>query len=125
MKVAFTEEMKKYVSVAEAPYARQIIKDLKEDTGLKGYAEMAARLAGGQDSYEILKATAEICKNARVYDAYGDGTGKLDVWLKVYAFNPHKGFFSIGVCLTDIWAVDGENSEEIKSRMYISHYRAA
>lgn len=123
MKVVLTKEMKQYITLAQLPYVKQIIADLKEDDGLKGYAEMAARTAGGNDSYEILKATAEIALNENSYDAYCEGSGHLGVYIKVYAFNQFRGFFDIGVCLTDLWQLDGENTEEIKRRMFINHYK--
>lgn len=121
MKVAFTKEAKKYITLEEAPKARQIIEECKE-YDLADLAQTAARIAGGQDSYEILKATAEIAKNARVYDLYGDDSGTLDVWLEIYAFNKYIGFYDIGVYLSDIWQLDGENAAEIKKHMYLREY---
>jgi hypothetical protein len=122
MKVAMTAEAKRFITLEEAPIARQMIKDMKEDDGLKEYAEMAARVAGGNDSYEILKVSAEIAKNNRVYNSYSEDSKNLDIWLKAYAFNAYKGFYEIGIYLSDVWSITGDNSEEIRSRMYIEHY---
>ena len=46
----------------------------------------------------------------------------LDIWLTVYAFDPFDGFYNIGVYLSDIWQLSGENADEIKSHMYIEEY---
>ena len=122
MKVMMTDEAKKIITLAEAPYARQIIEDLKEDTGLQDYARMAANVAGGNYGYEILKATAEITRNRNVWDQYGEGTGMLDVLLKIYAFSRYRGFYEIHVYLSDIWQITADNTDEIRDRMWIELY---
>ena len=123
MKVKFTAEAKKFVTVAEVPQVKKIIEEMREDDGLKGYAEMAARVASGSnESFEILKAEAEISKNRRAFDNYGEGSGTLDIWLTVYAFNTYKGFYNIGVYLSDLWQLSGDNAEEIRNHMYIEEY---
>ena len=125
MKVMMTNDAKKIITLAEAPYARQIIEDLKEDTGLQDYARMAANVAGGNYGYEILKATAEITRNRNVWDQYGEGTGMLDVLLKIYAFSRYRGFYEIHVYLSDIWQIAADNTDEIRNRMWIEHYKCA
>ena len=122
MKVMMTNDSKKIITLAEAPYARQIIEDLKEDTGLQDYARMAANVAGGNSGYEILKATAEITRNRNVWDQYGEGTGMLDVLLKIYAFSRYRGFYEIHVYLSDIWQITADNTDEIRDRMWIELY---
>ena len=126
MKVAFTERAKKFITLEEAPKAREIIASLKEEN-IKDLAQTAANIAGGSDTYgsdtyEILKATAEIAKNSRVNDYYDNGTGKLDVWLEIYAYNEYKGFYNIGVYLSDLWQLGGDNSDEIRKHMYLQIY---
>lgn len=122
MRVMMTDDSKKIITLAEAPYALQIIEELKEDTGLQEYARMAANVAGGNYNYEILKATAEIARNQNVWDQYGEGTGTLDVWLKIYAFARYAGFYEIYVYLSDIWQITADNTDEIRDRMLIGHY---
>lgn len=123
MKITMTENSKNCIHVSEMPEVRKIMNDLKEDTGMMHYAKMAARVASGKnDDFEILKATAEMAQNCRVWNAYTDNSEKLDVWLEVYAYNPYHGFFDIGIYLTDVWAITGYNSEEIKSHMYIKPF---
>lgn len=123
MKVKFTAEAKKYITVAEMPHVKRIINEMREDDSLKNYAEMAARVASGDwNDFEILKAEAEIAKNRRAHDNYHEGSSNLDIWLTIYAFNAYKGFYKIGVCLSDIWQLTGDNGEEIRSHMYIAEY---
>ena len=126
MKVKITEDTKRIITISEMPAVRKIISELREDNYLKQYASCAARVASGRyDTFEILKAEAEIAKNARVWDAYGEGTGNLDVWVNIYAYNPYYGFYDFGVYLTDIWAISDDNKNEIKTHMYIKSYVAA
>lgn len=100
MKVTLTKEAMDYITMAEAKEARRIIKEMKDDTYIEEYAESAAVLAGGNDSYEILKADAKISKNSRVWNYYGDNTGNLDIW-------------SVYDCTKD----------EIRSHMYVNSYQ--
>ena len=123
MKVKFTAEAKKYITVAEMPHVRRIIDEMREDDSLKDYAEMAARVASRDwNDFEILKADAEISRNCRAHDNYHEGSGNLDIWLTIYAYDPYQGFYNIGVYLSDIWQLTGDNSEEIRSHMYIAEY---
>lgn len=123
MKVKFTTEAKRYITIEEANKAHKIIEEMKEDKGIKDYAQMAAILAGGSGEYDILKVEAEISKNSNAFDYYGDGTGNLDIWLNIYAFNYFTGFFVIGAYLSDIWSIADDNKDEIRERMYIKHYK--
>lgn len=109
MKVSITKQSKKVIKLEEAPIARKMIEEMKDDEiSVSEYAEMAARVAGGNGNYEILKASAEIAKNARVLNRYGDDTGDMDIWIEFYAFNSYRGFFEIGVYFTDIWEICGQ-----------------
>lgn len=126
MKIKFTDEAKKYITVSEAPHVKKIMAYMKENEStesLKDYAEMAARVAGGYGyDYEILKVEAEISRNCRAHDNYHEGSGTLDIWLTIYAFNAYKGFYNIGVYLSDLWQLTGDNGEEIRSHMYIAEF---
>lgn len=122
MKIKFTAEQKKYITVAELPEVKKIIADMKEDTGLKDYAEIAARIVSRDNGNEILKAEAEIAKNNRIFNRYTDESGTLDIWLTVYAFNSYKGFYTIGAYLSDIWESTGDNAEELREYMYIREF---
>lgn len=123
MKVKFTAEAKKYITVAEMPHVRRIIDEMREDDSLEEYAQMAARVASRDwGDFEILKADAEISRNCRAHNNFHEGSGNLDIWLTIYAYNAYKGFYNIGVYLSDIWNITGDNGEEIRSHMYIAEY---
>lgn len=122
MRVKFTKEMKGIVTVSELPAVREVLDVMKEDAGLKEYAATAARIAARSNTVEILKAEAEIAKNRRVFNRYSDISRDFDIWLTVYAFDAYKGFYTIGAYLSDIWDSTGENSEELRSYMYIREY---
>lgn len=123
MKVSISKKSKKVITLAQASIARKLVEEMKDDEmSVNEYAEIAARVAGGNAEYEILKAKAEIAKNSRVFNRYGEDTENLDVWIECYAFNPYKGFFDIGIYLSDIWEISNSNDEEIKKHMYINHF---
>lgn len=84
--------------------------------------KMAARCIGFQDG-EILKAEAYVARNCRVYNQMSvEDSDDLDVWIDFYAFDEWSGFFEIGVYLSDIWNIAGDNKEEIASHMYVRKY---
>lgn len=123
MKVKLTAKSKKIVTVAEMPAVKHIMSMMREDPELIGYAKLAARIAANTNAdWEILKADAEIAKNNRVWNAYGDATGNLDVWLTIYAFNRHNGFYSIGAYLSDLWKSTGNNANELQQYMCVCAY---
>ena len=125
MKIRITEDAKNILVLSDMPQVRKIMEDLKEDDGLNEYAQMAARLASGtSETFEILKATASIAKNCRVWNAYTEDSKTLDIWLGIYAFNAYYGFYEIGIYLTDIWKIgDHVQNEIVKSQMYIQEYK--
>ena len=124
MKVNFTDDSKRVITIADVPTAKEIINSLKEED-IKELARTASNIAGGCDTYEILKAEAEIAKNSRIYNYYNDNSNTLDVWLEIYAYSEYKGFYNIGVYLSDLWSLDGENSKEIKRHMFLRVYKIA
>lgn len=122
MKVKFTSMMKDLCTVSELPIVHEMINLMRDDTGLKEYAAIAARLAGRDNVVEVLKAESEIAKNYRVYNRYTDNSRDFDIWLKVYAFVPCNGFYIIGAYLSDIWDLTTENANNIRELMYIREY---
>lgn len=126
MKVKITANSKKIITVAEMPKVQEIIKYFQEEdeTPINDYARQAINIATEclLCNSEILKATAEITKNARANDSILEGSGRLDVWFEFYILDKCTGFYEIGVYLTDLWQINGENNEYIKSHMYIDTY---
>lgn len=126
MKVRLTQEAKKYITVAEMPAVRRIIADMKEDTStVEDYAEMAINAAYDGRAYNIgiFKATAEIAKNQRVYNAYGENSDSLDVWITAVAYVNCDEFIELGVYLSDIWQITCDNKREIASHMYVRRFK--
>lgn len=125
MKVQITKEAKQWLTVAQMPEVRKMIAALKEDTGIKDYAEMAVVLLLGYDcgNAKILEASAEIARNSRIKDYYTDNSGNLDVWINFTAFNGYNCFIRGGAYLSDIWQLgDPDRNSELKSRMYVERY---
>ena len=122
MTVKFPTMMKDVFTVSELPKAREIIDLMKDDTGLKEYAATALRLAARDNTVEVLKADAEIAKNYRVFNRYTDNSWDIDVWVNAYGFVPCKGFYIIGIYLSDIWDLTTENTDYTRDLMYIREY---
>ena len=87
MKIQFTNEMKRIVTVAEMPSVRSVIEFERDDEWTaKEWAKMAAELVCSHSRVKVLEASAEIAKNFRVRDAYGEDSSDFDVWVKITAF---------------------------------------
>ena len=123
MKVQFTNETKKFVTVAEMPAVRKVISTMKEDgMTAKDYAEMAAQVASACNAVKVLEASAEIAGNCRVWNAIAEGTERFDVWVKFTAFTG-DGFVMGGAYITDLWTLAADNREDILSHMYIQRFK--
>lgn len=127
MIVKITNESKKWMTVYELEQAKIIIQQFNEDDSMADLCQIAARIASKSvyDSFEILRSSAEIAGNCRIRDAYHDGSGKLDVWIECYAYNPYISFFAIGAYYTDLLKYDGteEMNELIRDHMYIKEFK--
>ena len=120
MKVTLEKEYRQRYTLEDLDRAKAVIayeKENDEET-VKGWAEYAAReaLKGTDDFYmEVLKAEAHTAKNCRAWNAYGEETGDMDVWITATA-ETEKGFIKIGAYLSDIW---NTGAEDYTSHMYI------
>ena len=128
MKVKITKEAKQWLTLAEAPAAQSIIRDMKEDAwGAKEYAVMAVNCIGNAIGKhynwcsKVLEADAEIAGNRRIWNAYDENSGRLDVWVNFTA-RTTDGFIEGGAYLTDIWNITGENQPELAGHMYYRRY---
>lgn len=122
MKVAFTNEMKKVVTVAEMHAVRKVIEYMNEDEWTaKEYAGMAARIASGCNTVKVLEASARIAANRRAWNAFADGSDRFDVWVEFTAFTD-DGFVMGGTYITDLWCYTTDNRDEIRSHMYIRKF---
>lgn len=122
MKVQFTADMKRVVTVAEMPAVRKVIEYEKDDEWTaKEWAKMAAELVCPHSRVKVLEASAEIAKNFRVRDAYDEGSADVDVWIKFTAF-ADDSFVMGGVYLTDLWAARADNREETVKHMHVRRF---
>ena len=125
MKVTLTAEMKKIITVSEMPAVNKVIRYAKEDDlTVKEYAEMAARIASGNNIVKVLEASAEIAGNCRIHDWYDNGSEHFDIWVNFTAIidNGFGGIIMGGAYVTDIHASTGDNSEELRHHMYIRKF---
>lgn len=118
MKVKYGTEQKRYVTVAEVPAVKDIIAQCRE-YDIKDFAIIAAHAIKNTE-FEIMKAEAEIAKNCRVWNYYGEESGSLDVWISFYAFNDYTGFYMIGAYLSDI---DTLSADELRPLMYVREFK--
>ena len=141
MKVKITEDSKKILTLAEMSSAKRIINESKND----GYtteelAKQAMSLfchfknkeleASGyypvySGQFKIFNAVAEIAKNNRIYDWWGEDTGHLDVWISWIAVSEYYGAVELGMYVSDIHHImcDYEVCDSIYYNMYINEYQ--
>ena len=125
-KVKMTKESKQVVTIDLAPIAAEMVRSLNSDGGIPN-EELAKAIyiaSDGKIGFEILSATAEISMNGRIWNTYSDESEKLDIWIRIKAFNDFYGFYAIGCYLSDLWQYDGteESAESIRNQMYIRHF---
>ena len=126
MKITITADAKRHITIAEMPIVKRIITEYKEDEcTAKEYAAIVARMITGDNCVEVINAEAQIAKNCRIYNQYGEDSADLDVWIDFRAYSEYKDCFIIGgAYLSDICNFCGisEIDEEIKEHMYIRSF---
>lgn len=119
MKVKLEEGYRRKYTLKELDMAKAVIAYEREDEmSPKDWAEYAVREALKNESeclVEVIKAEAETTKNYRAFNAYGDGTEEMDVWVRFLA-ETTCGFIKGGAYLSDIWDT---GSREYKKYIYI------
>ena len=132
MKIRMTDESKHIVAVSEMPAVRKMIEDFKEEDGLKDYVEMAVHaLLESVWNIEVLKAQAEIAKNCRIWNRFGDenlSSDQLDVWITGtvrYTCVP-DGFAEVGAYISDLWDLTGDRQHDsaLIPHMYLRNFPA-
>lgn len=132
MKIRMTDESKSIVAVSEMPAVRKMIEDFKEEDGLKDYVEMAVHaLLKDVWNIEVLKAQAEIAKNCRIWNRFGDEdlcSCQLDVWITGtvrYTGTP-DGFAEVGAYISDLWDLTGDRQHDsaLIPHMYLRNFPA-
>jgi len=124
MKVRITPEMKKHLTLDMMPEIRKIIEEMKEiskEEFMEDCERIVQLASRGNESFEILKAEAEICNSCWADGFFSEKYPNLDVCIKVYAYNKFEGFYEVHACLSSFWQLAGDtNAEEIRNLMYIS-----
>ena len=123
MKVSFEKDYRRLYTLEDVDAARVVMEYEKEDEETAaGWAEMAAREAVRGSRYGfvegIITAKAETAKNCRIWDAYGDGSKDMDIWITA-TVKVFRGFLEIGAYLSDIWQT---GAERYTQHMYICRY---
>ena len=123
MKVTLEKDYKSIYTIEEYESAKRIIaweKENDEET-VKGWAEYAVREALKDEIAsltEVIKAEARTAKNSRIWDAYGEGTGRMDVWIEFVA-RTSEGYMDGGAYLSDIWQT---GADDYRPHMYIRRF---
>lgn len=123
MKVKLPKDYRARFTLEDMDIARKLIRDLKEDDATPTwYAEIAVdhwlrNTSTCRDA--VLTATAEIAKNGRAWDAFGEGTGHMDVWIESVT-KTWGGYLELGAYLTDIWSIGGD--ADFTEHMYAQYF---
>lgn len=122
MKVTLEKNYKDWYTVSDLERAKEVIRMEKDDEETAaGWAQYAVNEAmkDMSDSFEeILKATARTAKNNRAWNAYGENTWNMDVWIEAIA-QTTWGFLKVGAYLSDIWE---SGATDYRDKMYVKYY---
>ncbi|MBR5678686.1 MAG: hypothetical protein IKX20_11210 [Paludibacteraceae bacterium] len=125
MKVTLPKNYKEYYTIYQVEQMKAVIAAEKDDEEtIKGWAEYAVNEALKDDPHyivEVYKATAETCLNNKVWNAYGEDTGIVDVWIEAVA-ETSEGFVKVGAYLSDIWQ---SGAVDYRNRLYVEKYSRA
>ena len=124
MKVNLDKDYRELYTLSDLERAKAVIKFMKEEDSstVKEYAEYAIREALKDTDVvdgEIITAEAHTAGNRRVWDAYGEGTASMDVWITALA-RTSEGFIECGAYLTDIW---NTGTARYKEAMHIRRFK--
>ena len=123
MKVTLEKNYKDFYTISDLERAKMVIKYEKENDDMTpaGWAEYAVNEAL-KDTHdfmrEILKATARTARNRRAWNAYGDETENMDVWIEAVARTAY-GFIEVHAYLTDIWQT---GATPYRQHIYLEYY---
>lgn len=122
IKINLPENYKKVYTIEDVEIMKELARNFNDQTAEEaGIADAANTLARLFDSSaKVLEAEAETAKNARIYDYY-TGAKDVDIWITVKILG-WQDFYIVGAYLSDIWSITGDNTEELKSRMYIRRF---
>lgn len=105
MKVKLEENYRRNYTLEDFDRAKKVIAFEKDDPDTaSGWAVYAVNEVQEQFGWcdEVLRATASTYKNVDAWNAYGDGSGNMDIWIEGIA-KTTKGYLEFGAYLSDIW----------------------
>ena len=130
MKINITKESKEFLTVAEMPAVKKIVEDFKtSDETIEGIVTTLFHIVTGynNNNIEIFESTAEMSKNQRVNNFFGDietDSKDIDIWIKAKFFDKNNdNFYIIGAYLSDIWSASCDNLENSITHMYIRKFK--
>ena len=126
MKVSLGKNYKKIFTLEDLQSAKKVIQMLKEDEYTPAdYLRMATVdiLRGESDWVDsVISAEAETAPNYRAWNAYGENSGCVDVWIRGVV-KCYTQILEIGVYLTDIWRIDGINTDVSDNSFVVRYVR--
>ena len=123
MKVKLEEGYKERYTLTDLEAAKKVIAYEREDeSALTDWATYAVgeitRNCANTSIEKVLFAEAYTAKNARVWDAYGEGTRDMDVEIYFVA-KSYWGFIEGAAYLTDIWK---HGAEPYREHTWFNYY---
>ena len=123
MKVRLEDDYKRRYTLEDLEAAKRVIAIEKEDecsaAEMAEYAVREALKGSGDYLREIIKAEARTARNNRVWNAYGDDTQNMDVWVSAIA-KTSAGYMEASAYLSDIWQT---GAVDYQRHMYIETFK--
>ncbi len=121
MKLHMEELYTHIFTLADKPVLDDIRTQFKEQRNLDWEAEHIAHLVS--TGAEVLKYTHTLSKNNKVKNRYTDDSGNIDIRLDIMAYDKWEDrFYKIIGHVSDAWDINGDNSDEIRDRLYVTPY---
>lgn len=126
------ENMGNFVTLAELPFVKKLLKNPGELLGYDRdheddwFADGIDMIKCLFNAETVITANAELAKNQRADDSLCADSRHFDIWFDVLveAWIPNIGFgyVKVGAYLTDLWQINPINKEELMGHMYIKKY---
>ena len=126
MKVTLEKNYRRLYTLDDLDRAKAVIAAEKDDDSKPSdwlaYAVREALKGATGDRYdsldEVINAEAHTAKNCRSWNAYGDDTEDMDIWIEGLA-KTYDGYIVVGAYLSDIW---GSGDADYQDHIYAQYY---
>ena len=130
MKVIYDKDCNNYLTVAEAKLAKQIIKDMREDsTKLEEIANSWSILLSGRGQVEFLSGEAFIDKDSHDMDRFASGYSvTVCVTVNFLSYEIDKNnkyrhvFYRVTGPIGAYWEMGGIDGNELKNWLYVRRF---